>query len=117
MSDDGADLHAHAGAANDRQRPLGDRDLAERRRVDVVDHHLVACAEVARSSDQRAVGGRDALDHRVELVHLAAARGRPRSSGAVSVSTRSQRSRQEAAARREIQAANSSGSQSTGARR
>ena len=39
------DVRRRPSASSTPQRPLGDRDLAERGRVDVVDHHVVARAE------------------------------------------------------------------------
>ena len=45
--------HRHAVAREHVQRPLGDRDLAERGRVHAVGHHAVAGAEVAEVDDQR----------------------------------------------------------------
>ena len=84
------------------QRPLGDRDLAERGRVHVVGHHLVAAAEVAQVEDAaRPRSPARCRDRRVQLARPSRpARGRPRSSGAVTVSTRSQRSARNASARR-----------------
>ena len=57
-----------------RQRPLGDRDLAERRRVDAVGHHLVARSEVAQVEHRSARGLGSAHDRLVERANLGLAR-------------------------------------------
>ena len=72
--------------------------LAERGRVHVVGHHQVAGAEVAQVEHERPVRARRAGDDRVGLLDRAPARGRPRSSGIVTTSTRSQRAASAASA-------------------
>ena len=89
---DGRAAHVHPVGGEHVERALGDRELPERRRVDVVGHHEVAGAEVAQVEHERAVARAPRRDDRVRRprrARRAGARGRP---GASRSSTRSQRS-------------------------
>ena len=83
-----------------RERALGDRDLAERGRVDVVGHQDVAAAEPRRSTTSAPASRAPRSMIALASATLAPARGRPRSSGIVAVSVRSQRRRATRAPRR-----------------
>jgi hypothetical protein len=65
-----ADLHAVGGEHV--ERALGDRDLAERRRMHGVGHHEVARGEPAQVEHERPVLGGGALDGRVRLLYAGA---------------------------------------------
>jgi hypothetical protein len=66
----GSGSHHHSVGLQHGKYPLGNSDLPKRGRMDVVDHHQIACLEVLQRDQQSSRHGCDRLDQAVGLRHL-----------------------------------------------